>query len=232
MRTKWMQAVVFMIGVAALGCTACPAQTSGNGQAQANTATPAQAKAADEAEFSIGGSFYEAYNQSTTGNGTQQTATNSSGGMLEVRYVGRPLVGFEFTYGYNSANQTIGPVPSPQCETYNDCNDLSSSYTVKASEVGLDYVVSKKIGSLRPFAVGGLGFFISSPNNSKYEVQTVVRPAYIFGGGLDWAALAHFGIRGQFRDNVYKAPNLSNFNPPTGQFTHTAEPMGGVYFSF
>lgn len=231
MRAKWREAVLIGLGAVALGA-ACPAQTSANGQAQPDTATPPPAKAAAEAEFSIGGSFYEALNKSTTGNGTQQTTTNSSGGMLEMRYIGRPLLGFEFTYSYHPADQTIAPLPTPQCETYNDCNDPDIKYSVKASEVGLDYVVSKKMGSLRPFAVGGIGFFISSPDNSKYEVQTVVRPAWIFGGGLDWAALAHVGIRVQFRDNLYKAPNLSNFNPPTGQFTHSAEPMGGVYYNF
>ncbi len=228
MRMKWMQAVVFVAGVAALGA-ACPAQTSGNGQAQANAATPAPAKAANEPEFSIGAGFYEAMNQSTNGNGTQQTTTNSGGGMLELRFIGRPLMGFEFTYSYNSANQTIAPAAN--CSTYLDCNTIPP-LKVKASEVGLDYVFSKKFGSIRPFAVGGLGFFISSPNNSTYEVQTVVRPTYIFGGGLDWAALAHFGIRAQFRDNFYKAPNLSSFNDPTGQFTSTAEPMAGLYYKF
>ena len=225
---KWMQAVLFVVAVAALGA-ACPAQTSADGQAQTNPATPAQAKAADEAEFSIGGSFYEALNKSTAGNGTVQTTTNSAGGMLEVRFIDKPFLGGEFTYSYNPANQTIAPAAN--CATYYDCFTIPP-LKVKASEVGLDYVVSKKIGRLRPFAVGGLGFFISSPDNSKYEVNTVVRPAYIFGGGLDWAALGHIGLRVQFRDNVYKAPNLSSFNEPTGQFTHSAEPMAGVYYSF
>jgi hypothetical protein len=228
MRMKWMQAVVLAAGVAALGA-ACPAQTSAGGQAQSNAVAPAQAKAANEPEFSIGAGFYEAMNQSTNGNGTQQTTTNSGGGMLEVRFIARPLMGFEFTYSYNAANQTIAPASN--CTAYFDCNS-PPPLKVKASEVGLDYVVSKKFGSFRPFAVGGLGFFISSPDNSTYEVQTVVRPTYIFGGGVDWAALAHFGIRAQFRDNVYRAPNLSAFNDPTGQFTHTLQPMAGFYYSF
>ncbi len=228
MRTKWMQAVLFAVGVAALG-TACPAQTSGTGQAPAGTATPAQAKAGDEPQFSIGVGFYEAMNESTTGNGTQQTTTNTGGGMLELRFIDRPLAGFEFTYSYNPANQTLTPAPS-NCEL--TCANPKTPLTVKASEVGLDYVFSKKVGSIRPFAVGGLGFFISSPDDSTYEVQTVVRPAFIFGGGLDWAVVSHFGIRAQFRDNVYKAPNLSAFYAPTGEYTHTAEPLGGLYYSF
>jgi hypothetical protein len=232
MRMQWTQAVLFVIGSAALGGAACQAQTGAAGQAQTNPAPAAQARSVSGPDFSIGGSFYEALNASTTGNGTVQTTTNSPGGMLEVRYLQAPLLGLEFTYSYNPANQTIAPLPSPGCGTYRTCADPTVPLTVKGSEVGVDYVASKKIGSIRPFAVGGLGFFISSPANSKYEVQTVVRPTFIFGGGLDWAVASHFGVRAQFRDNIYHAPNLSNFNPATGQYTHTAEPMGGVFYSF
>jgi opacity protein-like surface antigen len=227
MGMEWKQAVLFVVGIA-LASAACPAQTSAAGQAQTNNSTQPQARAANEPEFSIGGSFYKTFNQSSSGNGTAQTTTNSSGGVLELRYVDQPLVGFEFTYSYNPENQTLAPAPN--CSL--TCANPKTPLTVKVSEVGLDYVVSKKFGSIRPFAVGGLGFFISSPNNSKYEVNTVVRPAFIFGGGLDWAALSHFGFRAQFRDNVYKAPDLSAFYPPTGEYTHTAEPMAGLYFSF
>jgi opacity protein-like surface antigen len=229
MQMDWKQAILIGLGLAALGGAACPAQTSAAGQAQASPAPMAQARAEDGPQFTIGGSFYEAMNKSTTGNGTQQTTTNASGGMLEVRFIDRPLMGFEFTYSYNPANQSIEPTTT-NCGYA--CANKIPSLTVKASEVGLDYVVSKRFGNLRPFAVGGIGFFISSPSNSLLEVQTVVRPAYIFGGGVDWAVMRHFGVRAQFRDNVYKAPDLSNFNPPTGQYTYTAEPMGGVYYNF
>jgi hypothetical protein len=228
MRMEWKRVVLCAVGIAAMGSAASPAQTSAAGQT--SNAPPARAKAADVPEFSIGGSFYEALTESTSGNGTQQKATNASGGMLEVRYLQSPLVGMEFTYSYNPANQTIAPTAN--CSSYDTCADPNTAFKVKASEVGVDYVVSKSFGMLRPFAVGGLGFFISSPNNSALEVQTVVRPTFIFGGGVDIAVARHFGVRAQFRDNIYKAPDLSNFNPPTGQYTYSAEPMGGVYYSF
>jgi hypothetical protein len=232
MHMEWKQAILIGLGVAALSGAACAAQTNAGGQAQPKPAAAPEAKSESGPEFTIGASFYEALNKSTTGNGTQQTATNSAGGMMEARYIQNSLLGLELTYSFNPANQTIAPLAVPQCEPYDTCADPSPALHVKASEVGVDYVVSKKFGSVRPFAVGGLGFFISSPDKSAYEVQTVVRPAYIFGGGLDWALLQHIGVRAQFRDSVYKAPDLSSFNPPTGQFTHTAEPMGGLYYNF
>jgi opacity protein-like surface antigen len=229
MHREWKQAVLMVMGVAALGGAACPAQSGAAGQAQASPAAPAPARAGDEPQFSIGLGGYEAINASTSGNGTEQTTTNSGGGMLELRFIGSPFAGFEFTYSYNPENQTLGP--SSTC-TYTCQPNTKTAFTASASVVGLDYVLSKRIGSLRPFAVGGLGFFITSPANSKYEVQTVVRPDIIAGGGVDWALLSHLGLRMQVRDNIYKAPDLTPFLNPTGQYTHTLQPMGGFYYSF
>jgi hypothetical protein len=231
MRMEWKQAVLLVVGIAALGSVASPAQTPAAGQtntppAPAPARTPA--RAANGPEFSIGGSFYEALTASTTGNGTQQTTTNSPGGMVELRLLDG-FLGGEFTYSYNPANQTLAPAAGNCALT---CANPKTALTASASEVGVDLVASKKMGILRPFAVGGLGFFITAPANSAYEVQTVVRPAFIFGGGVDIAVASHFGVRGQFRDNIYKAPDLSPFYPPTGKYTYSAEPMGGVYYSF
>jgi hypothetical protein len=228
MRMKWMQAVAISIGIAALN-VAAQAQTGTAGQARANTAGPARQTAASESQFDIGVNFYEAFNNATSGLGTQQTPKNAAGGMFEARYIDSPFLGFEFTYSYNPANQSFAPKPGA-CALV--CANPTMNLTAKASEVGLDYVVSKEFGRLRPFAVGGLGFFITSPANSTYEVNTVVRPAFIYGGGTDVSLVSHFGLRLQFRDNLYKAPNLSAFYPATGVYTHSAEPMGGIFFKF
>jgi opacity protein-like surface antigen len=228
MRMKWMQAVLTAIAIAVVS-GAAQAQASTAGQAQAKAAGQARENAASDSQFDIGASFYDALNNATSGNGTEQTPKNATGGMVEVRYIANPLFGAEMTYSYNTADQSFAP-KTGNCGYA--CANPPTSLTAKASEVGLDYVVSKKIGSIRPFAVGGLGFFITSPAKSAYEVDTVVRPAFIYGGGLDWGFLSHLGVRVQFRDNVYKAPNLSALYPSTGVYTHTKEPMGGLYFRF
>lgn len=226
MGLKWMQAVLTAIGVVALSGVAAHAQTGADSQAQANSAGRAKA-GVSTAQLDFGASFYEALNSSSTGDGVQQVTTNAAGGMIEGRYIDSPLVGFEITYAYNPENQTLSPTAT-NCGY--ECQNPTTPLKVKANEVGLDWVFSKKFGDLRPFAVGGLGFFISSPGKSTYEVNTVVRPAYIGGGGVDWGVLPRFGIRVQFRDNVYKAPDLSPSFFSTGVFTHTMEPMAGFYF--
>ena len=228
MGLKWMPAVLTAIAIAAMGGAAGHAQSGADSQAQANSARRAPASES-ESQFDIGASFYEALNNSTSGNGTQQNTTNSAGGMVEARYIRSSLIGFEMTFGYNPANQTLSP-KTGNCGLA--CANPVTALTAKASEVALDWVFSKKFGDFRPFAVAGLGFFITSPAKSKYEVNTVVRGTYIGGGGVDVGISRRFGIRGQVRDNVYKAPNLSAFYPSTGVYTHTLEPMAGFYFKF
>ena len=90
-----------------------------------------------------------------------------------------------------------------------------------AVEFTIDYIVSHQMGKLRPFAVGGAGFFITIPASTPYGNNTSVRGAYVAGGGLDYSISDHLGIRLQYRETFYK-----------GVLTTTGEPMGGVFYRF
>lgn len=181
------------------------------------------------AQFDVSAGFYEAFTSGTAGNGTKQTPTNSEGGMVEARYLINRLAGFGMSYSYNRANQSFQP-NGTQCAY--TCANPTTNLTAKANEIALDWVPSVKVGNLRPFAIGGVGFFITSPGNSVYEVNTVVRPVFVVGGGLDWTVVGHFGVRVQYRENLYKAPDLSALYPSTGVFTASSEPTGGIFYRF
>jgi len=222
------QAILAAALLAAASGAVCRAQT-GPAQPSASSASRTRAAAGDEPLFDIGVSGYQAFTHGTTGDGTQQTAKNAAGGMLELRYLAKPLVGFEFTFSFNPADQTFTPTTG-NCGY--QCQNPFTSLSAKASEIGVDYVLAKRFGALRPFAVGGLGFFITAPGNSVYADNTVVRPVYIFGGGVDWGFAQRLGVRLQFRDNLYKAPDLSDLYNSTGQYTQSAEPMAGFYYKY
>lgn len=200
MRIRWIQAVSVCAGLMAAACAA-------------------------GAQTDVALSAYRTFNTATTGNGLHQTPSNSIGGMLELRHIQNPFIGYEVTYSYNRNNQTYAPV-SGSCGFF--CSYGTLAQTAYQNEVGLDWVLSAKLGSLRPFAVAGIGFMITTPATYGYDLNTIVRPAYIYGGGVDWGG-DRFGIRLQFRDNVYKAPDISGAYATTGAFTHTAEPMAGIY---
>ena len=185
--------------------------------------------ASAQAQFDISASYYEAFTSNSSGNGTKQVPTNSGGEMAEVRYLRSPLFGIGMSYSYNRANQTFEP-NGTDCQY--TCANPTTVLTGKASEIALNWIPSMKVGKLRPFAIGGVGFFITSPGRSLYEVDTVVRPVFVAGGGVDWTVLPHFGVRIQYRDNIYKAPDLSALYPASGAFTSSSEPTGGLFFRF
>jgi len=51
-------------------------------------------------------SLYGAFSGATNGNGVQQSPSNSAGGILELRHISNPLVGYEATYSYNRATRS------------------------------------------------------------------------------------------------------------------------------
>lgn len=219
MRMKWILTAFFLTGTIAF-CGAA---------AQAQATAPAGERAGSDSQTDVGLSGYWTFTSSTSGAGTLQTPSNAAGGLLEVRHIVSPLVGFEFGMSYNGANQKYAPKPGA-CALV--CQNPNANISGKGFEPSIAYVASYKVGNLRPFVVAGVGFFIVSPGPTPYGNNTPVRGAYVMGGGVDWTASQHFGVRLQFRDNLYKAPNISSIYPATGQFTSSLSPMGGVFYRF
>lgn len=180
------------------------------------------------AQTDIAGSFYKTFTQSTSGNGITQAAKDSAGGMFELRHIQTPWIGYEFAYSLNPNNQTLAPVTGA-CDFY--CNNTPETISVKDHRFTLDWIVSRQYGHLRPFLVGGLGFTVAIPAGAYgSDLNTVVRPTYVYGGGTDWAFGSKAGIRVQYRGNLYKAPDVDPTYPATGSFTQDADPMIGIFF--
>ena len=182
------------------------------------------------AQTDVALSGFRTFTSSSSGFGTEQTPTNSEGGLVEVRHIVNPLVGFEFSYSFAEANETYTSSTSTPPNCYPICGSLEVSG--KASEPAINWLFSVKKGNIRPFALGGVGMMITVPGNSPYTINTVVRPVFIYGGGLDWSSLPHFGLRLQVRGNMTKAPNLSDEFTSTAKYTQIYEPMAGVYYRF
>jgi hypothetical protein len=229
MRTKWMLTTFILIGMAALTGAAAYGQDDGPASGKTGAAANARTARDSQSQWDIGGSFYEALTKSSTGTGIQQTPSNGMGGLAEVRHIVKPLVGYELAVAFNLADQAYAP-KAGACALA--CQTPAVSLTGNATEVSLDYVVSHKVGHLRPFVVGGLGVFIAVPGSTPLGNNTSIRGAYIVGGGVDLAISSRIGVRAQVRDTFYKAPNTSSIYPATGAFTESLEPMGGVYYRF
>jgi Outer membrane protein beta-barrel domain len=160
---------------------------------------------------------------------SEDTPSNSAGGMLELRHIRNPFVGYEATYSFNRANQVyafLGLCPAHLCPV----SPVAVSAT--AQEITGDWVFSARTGKLRPFALAGAGFLLTDPTSGQSYTQSSNTAVYVYGAGLDWRLRPHLGLRLQYRGNVYKTPDLNlEFSGP-GAYLHTAEPMIGVSYSF
>ncbi len=207
--------------------------------------------AVSQAQTSIAASLYGAFNQSTNGDNTKQSPSNAAGGLLEVRHIHNPLIGYEATYSYNRANQGyanssyVCPVGGiPPCTVSH-----TAAIPANAHEISGDWVISVKAGNLRPFALAGGGLLLNVPSGgtvttvqcggvtnvclpttTSATTSTSTQGVFVYGAGLDWELLPHLGLRLQYRGNVYKAAALTSAFSSTNAFTHTAEPVIGIYF--
>lgn len=251
MSMKWGQSLFLLIGLATLSSV----------HLQAQTATEVRSHAQTDVSVSIFGAFTGSYNNSVMSPegeiGTTQSYSNAAGGLLEVRHITRPWLGYEGTYSINRANQVFSSSTYAVCGV---CNATTTWIPVSANahEVTGDWIASLKAGNLRPFALAGGGIFFVKPSSGQATSTTVInscgggvpscvvgtvtpgtaittsatKPVFVYGAGVDWELLPHLGLRLQYRGNLYKAPNLVSGSNSTNALTHTAEPMIGVYFRF
>lgn len=185
---------------------------------------------AAEAQTSVGLSFYGAFSGRTDTSGYTVSPANSAGGLVELRHIANPILGFEGTYSFNRANESF--TSTTTCGL--PCGPITTG-TVKANahEVTLDWVPSLHIANFRPFGVLGVGALVNVPDsgNTALETKTDTKAVYVYGAGLDWGVLPHLGVRFQYRGNLYKSPDVTSLFTSSDKFRHTAEPMIGVYFS-
>ena len=180
--------------------------------------------AAAHAQTDVALSLYGAFNNTAGSNlGVQDRTSNAAGGMVELRHIRNPLVGYEAAYSFNRANQVY----------VGNCS-LCSPAAVKANahEITGDWLVSFHAGNLRPFALAGVGMLLNEPAGGQSDTQSSNTVVYVYGAGLDWGLLPHLGLRFQYRGNVSKAPYITTVYSSVNAFRQTAEPMIGAYFRF
>lgn len=180
------------------------------------------------AQTDVALSLYGAFNGTTNGNGTIQSPANSAGGIIEVRHISNPIVGYEATYSYNRDNQNY----RSDCTGVTCTTIAPVTVSANAHEFTGDWVASVHIAMLRPFALAGVGLLFNQPSGSQTNTNSETKPAFVYGAGVDWAVFPHIGLRFQYRGNLYKAPDLTRLYTSTNAFTHTAEPMIGAYLRF
>lgn len=193
----------------------------------------ALATGAVHAQTDVAASVYGAFTGAVNNDGTTQSPANAAGGIIELRHIRNPIIGYEATYSFNRANQTYlnNTVACPVVGIVPTCNPTPPvSVSANAHEITADWVASVKVANFRPFALVGAGVLLNVPSGGQTNTTTSTKAVYVYGAGIDWGLLPHLGLRLQYRGNVYDAPDLTTLYTSAHAFAHTSEPMIGVYF--
>lgn len=156
--------------------------------------------------------------------GTQLTQKPSKtvGALVTIRYTKSPLIGFEFNYGYARYTQNFSAY-------------INGGAQANASEYTLGYVAhTPRVLGLQTFVSAGLGSmaFRGTPRGGQ-GVPPQARAAYYYDAGVEAPILdSHFGIRAQFRQVFFLAPDFGQNYLTIKQRQITTEPAIGFYVHF
>jgi len=177
------------------------------------------------------GVFNKDSNGTATVNGVPNTHVNLSpgntaGALVTLRYTASPFVGFEFNYGYARYTDTFTPFGAqPTIGVQQNANEYTFGYVVHTR---------KQYFGVTPFASAGVGTIIFRPTPGGGEaLPEQARAGYYFALGAETTVLSpHFGIRGQYRQIFFKAPDFETNYLTIQQHTTTFEPAFGFFLRF
>jgi hypothetical protein len=202
-------------------------------KAQTTSQNPALDRQLSRIDLSVValGIFNKDSNGTATVNGKPNTPVNLSpgntaGALITLRYVVSPFIGFEGNYGYARYTDTFTPFGAQP----------NGGVQQNASEYTLGYVVHarKQYFGLTPFAAGGLGTMVFRPTpGGGLALPEQARAVYYGTVGVETTVGSpHFGVRAQYRQIFFKAPDFETNYLTIQQHTTTYEPGFGFFLRF
>jgi hypothetical protein len=156
-----------------------------------------------------------------------QNAGSTLGALITIRYTRSPYVGGEFNYTYARYTQNLSNIPPP---TY-----IPGGVQNNASEYSLGYVMhpNREFLGAKPFIALGAGSTAFRPTPLGGEsLHSQARATYYYAVGLEKQLTPHFGLRAQFRQAFFKAPDFGQNFLTIQQQTWTIEPGFGFVIHF
>jgi hypothetical protein len=228
-----------MLNVSRLLCARsvffCLLLTAAGSTAEAQTTSTNTALDKQLSRIDLGVAVAGVFNQSSSGfatvNGQPHTPVslspgNTGGAVVTLRYIVSPFVGFEANYGYARYTQTFTPFGSQP----------NGGVQQNASEYSFGYVAHtrKQYFGVNPFASAGAGTTVFRPTpGGGLALPEQARASYYFSVGAETTVLSpHFGVRAQYRQVFFKAPDFLTNYLTIQQRTTTFEPGFGFFLRF
>jgi len=187
----------------------------------------------DRLDVGVGGAAIFTKSVSGTnpvGNPVSLDASTTLGAVVQARYTKSPLLGLEFNYSYARFTENFGGLPFGA----DSSTAVPFGVQTNASEYTIGYVAHlPSLLGFQPFAGvgGGATAFKPTPMGGQ-GLPERARASYYYDVGLDDQFTRFFGVRAQFRQTFYKAPDFGQNYLTINQQTITSEPTVGFYVKF
>jgi opacity protein-like surface antigen len=171
-------------------------------------------------------SLLGSYPGTLSSNAIKQSGSSAAGVLLEYERINNPFFGYNISYGFHGANQN-----------YTNPENIPVSATTKAEarEYNVAWEVSTPTFHVMPvkiFALAGITYQSFTPSAGQINTKDDSKWGTQLGLGFNYTMLPHMGLRAQYRQSRYSAPNINSTVTTVNQSYHQSEPMVGVYFRF
>ena len=159
-------------------------------------------------------------------------ATKSGGFLLGFRYHLNSWFAVEGDYGYTRNTQKYFDPIFGETDIQANVHQLTGEAVITAPTRS----------RVRPYALAGIGglffrptnalsnFFQAGVGNNTGNNQT--KPAFVYGGGVDFDMTHSLAFRAEYRGYVYKIPDFQLPGLASDNFTHLAAPSVGFVWRF
>ncbi len=172
-------------------------------------------------------------------NGTLQHSTNTGGFLLNYRFHINGWLAAEASYGYDRNTQ----------ENFTSSGNFGIQSNVHQATGALVADIPVTFARMRPYVLAGAGALVFDPTvlagagalvfdpTGKIEglvsgAQRQARPAFVYGGGVDYRLVRHVALRLEYRGLVYDRPDFRVATLSSSVIAHTAQPSAGLVFHF
>jgi opacity protein-like surface antigen len=159
-------------------------------------------------------------------NGTLQHSTNTGGFLLNYRFHINGWLAAEASYGYDRNTQ----------ENFTPSGNFGIQANVHQATGALVADIPVTFARMRPYVLGGAGALVFDPTGKTEGLvsgaQRQARPAFVYGGGVDYRLVRHVALRLEYRGYVYDRPDFGIATLSSNVIAHTAQPSAGLVFHF
>lgn len=172
-------------------------------------------------------------------NGTEftrqdQSTSDSGGGSATFHQSFRPWLGYNVNFGFNrfvedyKSEAAFTPTSTPGVSTLSYSNigairtnmyDLTVAYVFEGPR-------RKRFNTFGQFGGGGLFF---RPADNSVGAKNQIRPAMVFGGGVNYKLTSRLDLRAEYRGLFYKSPDFTIPSPAPGYDATHQFPMSRLF---